>query len=81
MSMPQVCSGAVLQCSYGAAPATLNVLPLNRTLVYTKPHGILNEIYFKRCPVCSLPLDLLTDLPMGAPRPPKPEDTIWVDRD
>jgi hypothetical protein len=48
---------------------------------YTKPHGMLNEIDFKRCPVCSLPLNLLADLPMGAPRPPKPEDIIWVDMD
>ncbi|QYD71604.1 DUF4280 domain-containing protein [Paraburkholderia edwinii] len=33
MSSPQVCAGAMLQCSFGAAPATLNVLPTNRTLV------------------------------------------------
>lgn len=26
----QVCSGAMLQCSFGAAPSTLNVLPVNR---------------------------------------------------
>jgi hypothetical protein len=27
----QVVAGAVLQCSFGAAPSTLNVLPANRT--------------------------------------------------
>ncbi len=27
-----VCSGAMLQCSFGAAPGTLNVLPLNRVM-------------------------------------------------
>ncbi|MFC4303166.1 DUF4280 domain-containing protein [Cohnella boryungensis] len=27
-----VCGGAMLQCSFGAAPATLNVLPANRTM-------------------------------------------------
>lgn len=37
MSSPQVCAGATLQCSFGAAPATLNVLPTNRTLVSGVP--------------------------------------------
>lgn len=32
MGNPQVCSGASLQCSFGAAPGTLNVLPLNRCM-------------------------------------------------
>jgi len=27
-----VCGGATLQCSFGAAPGTLNVLPTNKTL-------------------------------------------------
>lgn len=27
-----VCGGAMLQCSFGMAPAVLNVLPVNRTL-------------------------------------------------
>lgn len=27
-----VCGGAMLQCSFGAAPGTLNVLPANKTL-------------------------------------------------
>ncbi len=31
--MPElVCTGAQLKCSFGAAPATLTVLPLNRTI-------------------------------------------------
>ncbi|HLD69123.1 MAG TPA: DUF4280 domain-containing protein [Pseudomonas sp.] len=33
MGCPQVCSTATLQCSFGVAPAVLNVLPVNRTLV------------------------------------------------
>jgi Domain of unknown function (DUF4280) len=37
MGCPQVCSGATLQCSFGLAPAVLNVLPLNRTLVAGVP--------------------------------------------
>lgn len=27
-----VCGGAMLQCSFGVAPGTLNVLPVNRTM-------------------------------------------------
>ncbi|MEO4049204.1 DUF4280 domain-containing protein [Pseudomonas sp. CAU 1711] len=37
MGCPQVCSGATLQCSFGAAPAMFNVLPVNRTLVGGMP--------------------------------------------
>lgn len=37
MGCPQVCAGAALQCSFGLAPAMLNVLPLNRTLVAGMP--------------------------------------------
>ncbi|EGV30355.1 hypothetical protein ThidrDRAFT_2829 [Thiorhodococcus drewsii AZ1] len=36
MSM-HVCSGAVLQCSFGVAPSTLTVLPLNRMLTSSMP--------------------------------------------
>ncbi|POT56145.1 DUF4280 domain-containing protein [Citrobacter amalonaticus] len=37
MSCPGVCTGAILQCSFGLAPATLNVLPTNRTIVNSMP--------------------------------------------
>ena len=33
----QVCMGATLQCSFGAAPSTLVVLPLNRTMAGGPP--------------------------------------------
>lgn len=33
MSCPGVCTGAILQCSFGAAPSPLNVLPTNRNIV------------------------------------------------
>ena len=33
----QVVAGAMLQCSFGAAPATLNVLPANQTLAGGPP--------------------------------------------
>ena len=36
MPLPVV-TGAVLQCSFGAAPSTLNVLPMNRVLFENKP--------------------------------------------
>ncbi len=37
MGCPQVCATATLQCSFGAAPAVLNVLPVNRTLTADLP--------------------------------------------
>jgi len=32
-----VCSGATLMCTFGLAPSTLNVLPVNRTLTSNMP--------------------------------------------
>ena len=32
-----VCSGATLMCTFGLAPGTLNVLPVNRTLTSNMP--------------------------------------------
>jgi hypothetical protein len=37
MGCPQVCSGATLKCSFGVAPAVLNILPTNCTLVGGMP--------------------------------------------
>lgn len=37
MSCPGVCTGALLQCSFGIAPGTLNILPASRTLVSNMP--------------------------------------------
>lgn len=37
MSCPGVCTGALLQCSFGIAPGTLNVLPTSRTIVGNMP--------------------------------------------
>jgi Domain of unknown function (DUF4280) len=36
MGLP-VATGAILQCSFGAAPSTLNVLPQNKVLMENKP--------------------------------------------
>jgi hypothetical protein len=33
----QVCSGALLQCSFGAAPSALTVLPVNRVMTSNMP--------------------------------------------
>jgi len=43
MSCPQVCAGATLQCSFGAAPSALNVLPVNRVLVGGMSAANLND--------------------------------------
>ena len=37
MSCPGVCTGALLQCSFGIAPGMLNILPTSRTLVSNMP--------------------------------------------
>ncbi len=43
MGCPHVCSGATLQCSFGAAPTVLNVLPVNRTLTSSMPAANLMD--------------------------------------
>lgn len=40
----QVCMGATLQCSFGAAPSTLAVLPLNRVLTGTPAASIMDHV-------------------------------------
>ncbi len=39
----QVCMGAMLQCTFGAAPSTLMVLPLNRTLTGVPDANIMDN--------------------------------------
>ena len=39
----QVCMGASLQCSFGAAPSTLAVLPVNRTQTATPDANIMDN--------------------------------------
>ncbi|AOY02393.1 DUF4280 domain-containing protein [Jeongeupia sp. USM3] len=43
MPMPHVCGGATLQCSFGVAPAVLNVLPMNRVLLGSMPAATLMD--------------------------------------
>ncbi|AQL37473.1 DUF4280 domain-containing protein [Pseudomonas syringae] len=43
MSCPQVCAGAMLQCSFGAAPAVLSVLPVNRVLTSGMPAATIMD--------------------------------------
>lgn len=40
----QVCAGATLQCSFGAAPSALVVLPANRTLTTTPAANIMDHV-------------------------------------
>lgn len=39
----QVCMGATLQCSFGAAPSSLVVLPVNRTLTAVPDANIMDN--------------------------------------
>ena len=43
MSSPQVTSGAMLKCSFGAAPASLIVLPENRVTAGGMPAGTIMD--------------------------------------
>ena len=54
----QVCTGAIMQCSFGAAPSTLNVLPTNRTLTGTPAATIMDFAPIVNVPpfgMCSSP--------------------------
>ena len=46
----QVCMGAMMQCSFGAAPSTLVVLPVNRVLTGTPAATIMDHV-----PVLNIP--------------------------
>jgi len=47
----QVCSGAMMQCSFGLAPSTLNVLPKNRVNACKMPAAtIMDNIPFVNIP-------------------------------
>eukprot|EP01035_Chromulina_nebulosa_P029815 gene29815-39550_t len=43
MSTPDVTSAAILQCSFGAAPAPFNVLPVNRVTACNFPSGTIMD--------------------------------------
>jgi Domain of unknown function (DUF4280) len=54
----QVCMGASLQCSFGAAPSSLVVLPQNHTLTAVPDANIMDHIPIANVPpfgVCSSP--------------------------
>ncbi|MER0675388.1 DUF4280 domain-containing protein [Pseudomonas aeruginosa] len=53
--LPAVCAGATLQCSFGAAPTVLNVLPQNRTLTSGMPAAnIMDHIPLLNIPTFGL---------------------------
>jgi hypothetical protein len=54
----QVCMGATMMCSFGAAPSTLVVLPTNKTLTGTPAANIMDNKPIVNIPpfgVCSSP--------------------------
>lgn len=54
----QVCMGAAMMCSFGAAPSTLVVLPANRTLTGTPAANIMDNKPIVNIPpfgMCSAP--------------------------
>jgi hypothetical protein len=76
--MPQqVCHGALLKCSFGLAPSSLVVLPLNRTLTSNVPAAnimdhkpMLNILPFGMCTCPSNPaVAAATAAAFGVPTP------------
>jgi len=72
----QVCSGAALGCSFGAAPATLNVTPQNAVLTGTPAATIMDHMPmvnitpFGMCSSAQNPVVIAaTALALGAPTP------------
>lgn len=47
---PLACTGAVLQCSFGAAPSSLLVLPTNRVLGVAPVANIMDTVPFLNIP-------------------------------
>ena len=72
-----VCTGAMLQCSFGVAPATLAVLPANRTMVSGMAAAtimdnapVANIAPFGMCTSMSNPVVIAaTAATMGVPTP------------
>lgn len=46
-----VCTGAVLKCPFGAAPAPFNALPAPRVLIGGRPAGVMTDM----APVVNIP--------------------------
>ena len=72
----QVCMGATLKCSFGAAPSTFVVLPVNRTLTQTPDANIMdhaplvNIMPFGMCSAPSNPAVIAaTSAALGTPTP------------
>ena len=72
----QVCAGAVMQCSFGAAPSTLAVLPVNCALTGTPAATILDFAPIVNIPpfgMCSSPSNPMviaaTAAALGVPTP------------
>jgi hypothetical protein len=68
-----VCAGAQLKCSFGAAPSSLLVLPLNRVNTTMMPAGtIMDFIPVMNIPPfgqCSSPSNPMVIAAYGAPQP------------
>jgi hypothetical protein len=64
--------GAMLQCSFGAAPSTLVVLPKNRVLTQTPDANIMDNIPFVNIVpfgTCSSPSNPAVIAALGSPVP------------
>ena len=66
----QVCMGAMLQCSFGATPSSLVVLPKNRVLTQTPDANIMDNVPLMNIlpfGMCSSPSNPAVIAQLGAP--------------
>jgi len=78
----EVCMGAMLQCSFGAAPSQLIVLPTSRVMT-GKPAGTIMDnkpiVNIPPFGMCTSPANPAVAAAMGAPMPCVPNTVApWV---
>jgi len=80
----QVCMGAMMQCSFGVAPSSLAVLPVNRTLTGTPAANIMdnkpivNIPPFGMCTSVANPMVIAaTAAALGCPHPCPASRSPW----
>jgi hypothetical protein len=78
----QMCMGAMLQCSFGAAPSSMNVLPTSCVMAGKPVATIMdNKPFVNIMPfgMCTSPANPMVAAAMGAPMPCIPNTTApWI---
>lgn len=69
----ETCMSAMCSCSFGVAPSTLMVLPVNKTLTSNKPAGTIQDhmpfVNIMPFGMCTSPANPMVIAELGAPAP------------